>query len=345
MTEIYLIRHGEAEGNVFRRIHGQYESLLTPRGYAQAACVARRFENVRIDACFSSDMTRTSLTARSIYIPKKLPLYRDPRFREIDLGAWEDLPFGYLDKFASEEMKNFNHNPPAWHATGAENFEGYTQRFIEGMVSAAEAFPGGSVAVFCHGAVMRGTLMRLFFMDDIEKLPFCDNTGVCKLWYDKGTFSYEFVNDNSHLPEELSTFHLQKWWRATGNRKDVNFYYVPVSEDLVLPELLQGVNMDSRGVALAAILHDKPVGVVSMGLQQADIGEILGMRLLPGLEGRYYGDQLLGCCFSHFRRLGCKSLRLAEGEYPDAIDVRYAFEPKTRSRSIDTTAFDWRCEK
>ena len=30
MTEIYLIRHGEAEGNVFRRLHGQYDALLTP---------------------------------------------------------------------------------------------------------------------------------------------------------------------------------------------------------------------------------------------------------------------------------------------------------------------------
>lgn len=35
MTEIYLIRHAEAEGNIFRRIHGHYNSLLTPEGFAR----------------------------------------------------------------------------------------------------------------------------------------------------------------------------------------------------------------------------------------------------------------------------------------------------------------------
>ena len=30
MTTVYIIRHAEAEGNVYRRCHGQYDSLLTP---------------------------------------------------------------------------------------------------------------------------------------------------------------------------------------------------------------------------------------------------------------------------------------------------------------------------
>ena len=35
MTTIYLIRHAEAEGNIYRRIHGQYDGRITPRGYKQ----------------------------------------------------------------------------------------------------------------------------------------------------------------------------------------------------------------------------------------------------------------------------------------------------------------------
>ena len=35
MTTIYLIRHAEAEGNLYRLAHGQYNSLVTPRGYLQ----------------------------------------------------------------------------------------------------------------------------------------------------------------------------------------------------------------------------------------------------------------------------------------------------------------------
>ena len=32
MTTLYLIRHAEAEGNLYRRIHGQYDSLITTMG-------------------------------------------------------------------------------------------------------------------------------------------------------------------------------------------------------------------------------------------------------------------------------------------------------------------------
>lgn len=341
MTEIYLIRHGEAEGNVFRRIHGQYDSLLTPRGHRQVKCVEKRFEQIHIDACYSSDLTRTSLTARSVYIPKKLKLRRDPRFREVGLGVWEDIPFGYLDKFHSQEMWNFNNDPIHWTAPGAETFDEYTRRFLQGMEEAAREHEGGAVAIFSHGAVIRGTLMRLFFGNDFSRLPYCDNTGVCKLTYDKGQFGYEFVNDNSHLPEELSTFAMQRWWRSTGNREDVNFYYVPYESSMTLPEGLAVPDMDGGGLTLAAMLHDEPVALVSMAAPEGDCGRILGMSLKEGMDGRYYGDQLLGCAFSHFRNLGCKRLAAAPGWYPDDIVARYEFDPRTRERSIDPFAFDW----
>ena len=35
MTNIYLIRHAEAEGNLYRRIQGQYNSKITPLGEKQ----------------------------------------------------------------------------------------------------------------------------------------------------------------------------------------------------------------------------------------------------------------------------------------------------------------------
>ena len=42
MTTIYLVRHGEAEGNAFRRIHGQYDTILTPTGFRQTEALAKR---------------------------------------------------------------------------------------------------------------------------------------------------------------------------------------------------------------------------------------------------------------------------------------------------------------
>ena len=341
MTEIYLIRHGEAEGNVFRRLHGHYDGLLTPRGMQQVKCVEKRFENIHIDACYSSDLARTSLTARSIYVPKGLKLRRDPRFREINCGPWEDQPYGWLDHQNPEQMYLFNYKPTEWYVEGAETFDAYSQRFYEGVVAAAKENDGGTIAIFAHGCVIRSLLMREFFGNDVSKLPYSDNTGVSKLIYDKGRFVYEFVNDNSHLPEHLSTFALQRWWRETGRRQDVNFYYRPYDPTMHLAEGVLVPELDEDGLALVAILHGQAVGIVSMAAVNGDCGRILGMGLKPDMDGRYYGDQLLGCAFSHFRTLGCKNLAISPGWYPDDIVTRFEFDPVTRIRNIDTGIFNW----
>ncbi len=129
MTTIYLIRHAEAEGNIFRRLHGQYDSLLTPRGFAQVAALERRFSTIPVDGCFSSDLTRTSLTSRAVYIPKGLHLHRDPRFREVDVGSWEDMPIGNLCRKYPQQLKIFTENPPEWHVERSEPFDVYTRAF------------------------------------------------------------------------------------------------------------------------------------------------------------------------------------------------------------------------
>lgn len=339
MTEIYIIRHGEAEGNVFRRLHGQYDSLLTPQGYLQADCVRKRFADIRIDGCFASDLTRASLTARSIYVPKGLPLHRNPAFREVDVGTWEDVPYGYLDHFEPVQMRNFNHDPQNWRAEGAETYDIYTQRFIEGVKQAAQDYDGGTIAIFSHGAVIRSSLLRLFYGGNAEGFPYSDNTGVSKLIYDQGELKAEFLNDNSHLPEALSTYAKQKWWRENGGRKRANLYYVPEKELNVIPKEL--VCNNHSDCILIGMMDQEPVASVSLGEAHGTVGTILEMRLLPGLENRGYGDQLLGCAFSHFRNSGCTTLEAKPGQYPDDVLSRYEFDPVTLRRNIDTHVFDW----
>lgn len=41
VTKLYLVRHAEAEGNLYRRIQGQYDSLITDNGYRQIAALAQ----------------------------------------------------------------------------------------------------------------------------------------------------------------------------------------------------------------------------------------------------------------------------------------------------------------
>ena len=83
MTKIYLIRHAEAEGNLYRIAHGHEEGLITDyRGPRQMQALARRFRDIPVDAVYASDLIRTQTTAQAVYVPKGLPLHLEPAFRE-----------------------------------------------------------------------------------------------------------------------------------------------------------------------------------------------------------------------------------------------------------------------
>lgn len=100
MTTIYLIRHAEAEGNVFRRIHGQYDSCVTPNGRRQIAALAQRFAGIPVDAVYASDLKRTCLTATA-HLPAEGPARStatrasarsaSARGRTRRLASWSDV--------------------------------------------------------------------------------------------------------------------------------------------------------------------------------------------------------------------------------------------------------------
>ena len=68
MTKIYLIRHAEAEGNLYRRIQGHWDGSITPLGLQQIDALAQRFRREHIDALYCSDLSRARATAEVIFM-------------------------------------------------------------------------------------------------------------------------------------------------------------------------------------------------------------------------------------------------------------------------------------
>ncbi len=371
MTEIYLVRHCEAEGNVYRRIHGQYDSLPTPNGLRQLEALERRFSQIHVDACYASDLARASVTARAVCCPNHLPLHRDRRFREIFLGRWEDLPFGYLEHFETRAMHTFNHDPAHWVLEGAESFAEYTDRFLQAMEEAARANDGKTIAIVAHGCVLRGALLRLFFDPEHPALGHSDNTSVSRIFYENGQYNYDYIYDNSHLNPEISTRNRQKWWRS-GNGA-FNLWYRPVTDagEFVTAchqiERMEGLNFQDaellrqfkdlreHGEVVSAILEDKPIGVVATcpSKTRPDTATLWLLYLQEAYRGKRFGTQLLGQAVSYTRRQGRTRLRLwvfadnaaAIGFYEHSGFAPTGAEKRGRlemERNLDPNQFVWK---
>ena len=97
----------------------------------------RRFAGVRLHACYASDLNRAVQTALPVCKDHRLRLRREPAFREVCFGTWEDQSFGTLEHLYPEQMRVFRQNMWAWQAPGSETLEQATGRFIETLRAVA----------------------------------------------------------------------------------------------------------------------------------------------------------------------------------------------------------------
>ncbi|MEH2921767.1 2,3-diphosphoglycerate-dependent phosphoglycerate mutase GpmB [Samsonia erythrinae] len=101
MLQVYLVRHGETEWNVSRRIQGQSDSALTPRGEQQAQQVAQRIRTLGITHILTSDLGRTCQTTEIIAKScDDCQIILEPRLRELNMGVLEARD---LDALTAEE--------------------------------------------------------------------------------------------------------------------------------------------------------------------------------------------------------------------------------------------------
>ena len=102
MGIIYITRHGETEWNAEGRIQGHTDVPLSERGREQAQMLARRLAGVRIDAAYSSDLSRAAETARVALGERDVPLAFTSDLREYNKGVFEGMT-------AAEYQRKFPH--------------------------------------------------------------------------------------------------------------------------------------------------------------------------------------------------------------------------------------------
>lgn len=141
MGKIYLIRHAEAEGNLYRRVHGWYDSPLTRRGLEQVKALETRFREERISAVYSSDLRRAKATAQALAHPQALPIFEDPSLRELHMGIYEDYPIGEMEFSHAELYQFFRSRSPQWHPPEGESYRQVCARMLKAFFTIAQRHP------------------------------------------------------------------------------------------------------------------------------------------------------------------------------------------------------------
>ena len=310
MTRIYLVRHAEAEGNIYRIFQGQQDTLLTETGNVQTRALGERFRDIHVDAVYSSDLYRAAATAAAICRVKDLPLTRVSALREVCVGKWEGRAVGDVRREDTREVgAAAGEKQDNWR--GGETMAQVRDRMLAALLDIARAHEGESVAVVSHGGAIREVVEYL----QGGKLPTGQNTGISVLELENDALKVISYNDASHLdvwmekllgrPYHQRDSGLQPglWYRTPTEEERRAWLRAAGCEDAAYPA--ENMVLGAWGDEDAGILALDPARDAEQGIGWVDL-----MWMKPELRQRGGGIQLLGQAVYRYRAMGRRVLRL-----------------------------------
>jgi len=171
MSRLFLIRHGETEGNALRIVQHPHIPL-SARGVVQAERLALRLAREPIAHIVTSDYARALTTAESLQRATGAPLTVEPLLHERNFGDLRGRPYSELgfDMFEPDYAPPNGETWPVFHARVDQAWA---------RVQELAALAGGRLAVVTHGLVCRSLAARHLVLADGERAPErWDNTSL-----------------------------------------------------------------------------------------------------------------------------------------------------------------------
>lgn len=203
MTIVYLVRHGETLWNTMKRIQGWSDSPLTDKGIYEAKLLAKRMENVHIDAIYSSSSGRAFKTAEVVKGTRTVQVIPNDNLREINLGKWEGKDQEILKEEYSEEYVNFWTKPHLFKPIGGESFLEVQKRVTSEINKIVLENENKVVLIVAHTVAIKVALAYYENrpMSQLWDPPHIKHTSLSRVDFNDGDAKISINADASHLNE------------------------------------------------------------------------------------------------------------------------------------------------
>lgn len=160
-TRLFLLRHGEVEARYHRIFGGRIDMELSPRGHEQAKALADYLAATHFNAIYVSPMKRAQQTLVPLAAQQGLTATTLADLREVDFGDWTGLGWQQVQERFGVSAFDWLDRLEGGHVPGAESGAQFRARVEPCLRQMLRACPGQSVAVVCHGGVIRMLLAVL----------------------------------------------------------------------------------------------------------------------------------------------------------------------------------------
>lgn len=151
MFELLLVRHGQTDWNIERRVMGAKPISLNTTGRAQARAIAKGLKEIELAAVYTSPIKRAIQTARPILKGRdSISLFEEPGLAEIDYGDWVDRNFKDIP-----ELEGYFQKPSSVIIPNGESLAGVQKRALEAVERMRVRHDGGRVMAISHADVIK----------------------------------------------------------------------------------------------------------------------------------------------------------------------------------------------
>lgn len=218
MTNLYLIRHGEAWGNVEPILAGpKADKGLTPRGVAQAERLRERLARgeLQIDVLIASTLPRARQTAEIIQPALGLSIVPDDEVQELRIGEADGMT--NQEAWAKFGQPDFDGQPLRPIAPGGESWPAFMLRVGVALDRITREHEGKSIMVVCHGGVIDGSFVHFFQMPSLIVPPTDFHTRNTSITHwervsrrSRSMWRLNSYNDIAHL-QDIGAFESVRW--------------------------------------------------------------------------------------------------------------------------------------
>lgn len=153
-TRLCLVRHGETDWNVGKRIQGHIDIPLSVTGHAQARAVGNALKDESFAAIYASDLTRARQTAEATARLAHIPVRLHPGFRERHYGIFQGLTHAECEARHPAAFASHRSRDPDFAPEGGESLIDFAARLAGAFDALCRRHAGETVAVFTHGGVL-----------------------------------------------------------------------------------------------------------------------------------------------------------------------------------------------
>ncbi len=161
MSRLFLVRHGDTELNSAERYWGNTDVKLSDAGLRQAEGLRDRLATEQINAIYSSDLLRASLTAKIIASGHQLDVITCAELREMNFGELEGLTFDEISRLYPEVTKLWLQRSPKLKYPGGESLDQFNNRVGKFLGRLENHAPQQTILIVAHSGVLRTLVCRL----------------------------------------------------------------------------------------------------------------------------------------------------------------------------------------